>query len=490
MGACVGKNSHLKHGKHEPYLPVLRKCHELTKVNLVPTADTDVLSVLAKHCHRLEEIEWRFDNLRPVRREVLSKLCDECADSLTKVRVKELCEQEFNSESGLSILIVYSEYLSNVTHVSVALDSDKCLKYFQLFADIYSDRIVELELRLKFSSEYCLVGETFAYVSLFRRLRAIHLTLESVSNGQTLDVELSAGAQLLATQCPLLTRVTIELRDHIRVTGDQPVLASLSSLTNLQALEVRIRTDGIELGTLDALKPMVKLHQLSFTYGSLTDWHTRDIADNCAQLTRLTLKTGQRLSDETLYSVSCLPRLKDFRLYCQPYVTQDIGDAGVCHMVANCHRLQHIALECGVKCSEVTFLALIGWANKRKHLSHRFSFSWERPDECNSSRDPNARLPAHELWPDLLRLPQNLTVVCREYFLGKRGTAMATAIERYHRLFKWSAPVVNGVVVGADQLDSRCINRESVRSVGHTNPQTPPVYYKFARYPDVVPQPL
>ncbi|CAG2173900.1 unnamed protein product, partial [Oppiella nova] len=233
--------------KHWLYVSrqVLRKCHFLTKVRLLDTCDTDVLAVLAKNCHWLESIEWRFHNLLPVRREVLSKLCDNCGNSLTCIKVKELDEQAFNSESGLSVLIVYSEYLLNIRTVSVAIDSDKCLKYFQLFADIYNQRITSLEIRLKFSTFYTQLEDTFASIAQFLNLQSLTITLESE---YPLDMELSAGASLLAHCCPNLTALTLELRDHIRCTSGS-VLESLQPFRSLTSLSVRIRSPDIELGS-------------------------------------------------------------------------------------------------------------------------------------------------------------------------------------------------------------------------------------------------
>ncbi|XP_054155115.1 uncharacterized protein LOC128953636 [Oppia nitens] len=408
---------------------VLRKCHFLRHVKLWPVCDSEVLMILAKNCQNLETIEWRFHNMKPVRRELLNNITDNCGHCLTSVKLRELANDEFHSESGLSVLIVYSEFLVNVNSVTVSIDSDKCLKYFILLADIYRDRITSLTLRLKFSTFYTQLDETFETIAQFQGLKSLHLIIES---DNALDLDLTLGANILHENCPQLIHLSLEIRDSIRCPS-APVLISIQSLVKLESLYLTLRCTDIELGSLKSLQSLTHLTQLSILYTNLSDEHMNEIHDNCPYLQKLKLITRQNLSNESLYSISHLKFLVDLRIYCTPYCVLNITDTGVCQVLNNCQHIRNILFECGVQISQLTLLTLNALANSIPKTAFKFSFCWQRSVDIGDRYDQWSRLPAHELWPELLCLPENLTIVCREYFVGKCGTSMANAVQNYEK---------------------------------------------------------
>ena len=133
------------------------------------------------------------------------------------------------------------------------------------------------------------------------------------------------------------------------------------------------------------------------------------------------------------------------KIYCIPYNVYDITDSGVCQLITNCQKLRDIHFECGITLTPLTFLTLNALADSSPKCQFRFSFCWERTEEQRRSYDSCSRISAHDLWPELKCLPENLTIVSGEYFVGKCGTEMMSAIDKYGKQFTWNTINSNGV---------------------------------------------
>ena len=106
-------------------------------------------------------------------------------------------------------------------------------------------------------------------------------------------------------------------------------------------------------------------------------------------------------------------------------------------MINNCQKLWDIHFECGISLTQITFLTLNALADSSPKCRFRFSFCWKRTEDQNQTHDPWRRISAHELWPELKCLPENLQIVCTEFFVGKCATNMVTAIDKFEKQFIW-----------------------------------------------------
>ena len=347
-------------------------------------------------------------------------------------------------ESGLSLLIVYSEYLLNVRSVKVSIDSDICLKYFTLFTDIFCERIDSLELRLKFSSSYTQIKETFEQISRFGQLKNFCLVLESTNN---LNLDLTAGAHLLKSNCPKLVRLSLEIRDQIQCS-DENVFNSIECFTSLERLNLIVRSKQVTLGSFDSFLSLENLQHLKVQYRNLSDEHLEDIENNCPNLRSIELKTMERLSDKALISLSKLKYLEKMTIFGVPYKMSDITDSGVCQLITNCPKIRDIRFECGIQLTPMTFITLNALADSSPKQKFRFAFCWQRTEDQNKEFDASKRISAHQLWPELRCLPENLTIISGEYFVGKCSTRKMSVIDKFERQFSWNTNISNGVTNG------------------------------------------
>ncbi|CAG2110723.1 unnamed protein product, partial [Medioppia subpectinata] len=183
---------------------------------------------------------------------------------------------------------------------------------------------------------------------------------------------------------------------------------------------------------------MKQLNSLHILYKNLNDNHFQNINNYCPQLKRLVLKTQQKLSNQTLYSLSKLKSLQLLKIYSTPYKMTEISDDGICCLIDNCPHLRVLTLKCGTTVTETTFDALKSRVNRWPHRLFVFEYCWRRTKEQHSIvwTENEGFVNADRFWPQLLSMPENLIIYSREYYTGWCGTGALTEQNEYADLFK------------------------------------------------------
>jgi len=76
---------------------IIKKCLYVKKLKLLPVFDNKILKFVAENCKFIEQIDMRFDNLKPIKREILNLFVQNCGQRLRHIQISELSEDAFNS---------------------------------------------------------------------------------------------------------------------------------------------------------------------------------------------------------------------------------------------------------------------------------------------------------------------------------------------------------------------------------------------------------
>jgi hypothetical protein len=75
----------------------LKKCKFVRKLKISPVCHNEILKLVSDNCRYIEFIDTRFDNLKPIRRDILNSFAKNCGPKLRYIKISELSEDSFNS---------------------------------------------------------------------------------------------------------------------------------------------------------------------------------------------------------------------------------------------------------------------------------------------------------------------------------------------------------------------------------------------------------
>ena len=276
------------------------------------------------------------------------------------------------------------------------------------------------------------VEDIFEQISRFVNLKTLSLTVEE---DNFLNVNMSTIH--LISKCQKLIDLSIVLRSG-SVSSKTGFLQLIKEFVFLKRLDVRIKTQGISLGSLESLKQMSRLQELKILSAEISDKHLVDIDKNCPKLKSIELKTMENISDKSLQSLSKLKYLEKIKLFGIPFQLLNITDSGVCKLITDCSNIKIIDFICGIKISNTSIQRLKSLANSRPAM--RFSFCWKRTEQQDQELSGDLRgnhTSADRFMSELNNLPKNLFIYSREYFTGWCGTGRLMEIQGYKRQFEY-----------------------------------------------------
>jgi hypothetical protein len=358
---------------------VLKKCKFIKNLVIDCYIDGEDLEIFGKYCPCLESIicdavglnEQNLLNFGLKYGQRLKILCffNSYYGNVFIKKFLKFCENltEIHCEESITFISEDKLFLPQLQIIGSLDINTQNLNQLRILSDKYYNKLRKIKI-YSFSLESIEPLTLMSSISRFQNLEKLELQIDSfVTDVQTIDDYIKR----LAKNCTQLKDLDLAICSENLVT-DRLFFAfqEFSSLVKLN-LYINDREKKFE-GSVKCFRFCSNLKLLNMTFKGLNDEFFKDIHIFLPHLKIVKIDCDSELTDETIFSLSKLKKLKEFEFRKSNSSNKSITDESVCELINSCENIEFISFNARPKITNKTIESLIDLALKKSRTDIRF----------------------------------------------------------------------------------------------------------------------